>query len=44
MIVFACFLDDFTFGNYAPNISCYNNYVYSSYKGANVGNNTNIPN
>ena len=43
-LVFACFIDDSAFGNYIPDIFCYNNYLYSSYKGINMRNNFDMPN
>lgn len=42
-LVPTCFANDFAFRNYSPDISCYNNYFYSLYKGANAKDDFVIP-
>ncbi len=42
-LVFACFADNFAFGNYALDISCSDNCLYNSYKSANSRNDSCIP-
>lgn len=41
-LVFACFTNDFMFGNLISDISCYDNYFYSLYEGVNAGENSDV--
>ncbi len=42
-LVLTCFVNNFAFESHAPDISCYDNCLYSSYKGANRGDDFGIP-
>lgn len=41
-LILVCFADDFALRNYALHISCCDNCLYSSYKGANMRDDSNI--
>ena len=43
-LLLAYFANDFTFRSHILDISCYNNCLYSLYKGANAGDNSSMPN
>ena len=42
-LVLACFTDDAAYGRLAPDISCYDNYLYSSYESANAEEDSGVP-
>ncbi len=42
-LVLACFADDAAYGRLAPDISCYDNYLYSSYESANAEEDSGVP-
>ncbi len=42
-LVLACFADNSAFGSHAPDISCCDNCLYSSYEGANAGDDSGVP-
>ncbi len=42
-LVLACFADNSAFESYTPDISCCDNCLYSLYKGANTGDDSDVP-
>ncbi len=42
-LVLACFADNSANGSHAPDISCCDNCLYSSYEGANAGDDSGVP-